>query len=59
MFDEERPKPKTEAFPRHLENMSVSELEDYIEALNAEILRTKEDIARKKASEEAAARVFK
>ncbi len=59
MFDEELPKPKTEGFPRNFENMSVSELEDYIGELKAEISRAEEDIAKKKASQEAAASVFK
>ncbi len=59
MFDEELPKPKTAGFPRNFENMSVSELEDYIDELKAEISRAEDDIARKKASQEAAASVFK
>ncbi|GJL84420.1 MAG: hypothetical protein DHS20C02_01950 [Micavibrio sp.] len=59
MFDEELPKPKTAGFPRNFENMSVSELEDYIEELKAEISRAEEDITKKKASQEAAASVFK
>jgi len=59
MFDEELPKPKTEGFPRNLENMSVAELEDYIAEMKAEIERVEGDIAKKKASEDAAASVFK
>lgn len=59
MFDEELPKPKTAEFPRNLENMSVSELEDYIEELKEEIGKAEADIAKKKASQDAAASAFK
>ncbi len=59
MFDEELPKPKTKDFPRNLENMSIEELADYVEELKAEIARVEEDRAKKKASQEAAASVFK
>lgn len=59
MFDEDLPKPKTAGFPRNFENMSISELEDYINELRAEISRAEEDIGKKKASQAAAASVFK
>lgn len=59
MFDEELPKPKTAEFPRNLENMSVSELEDYITELKEEIGKAEADITKKKASQDAAASVFK
>ncbi len=59
MFDEELPKPKTAEFPRNMDNMSVSELEEYIEELQAEIAKAEGDIAKKKASEDAATSVFK
>ncbi|MCB1720849.1 MAG: DUF1192 domain-containing protein [Alphaproteobacteria bacterium] len=59
MFDDDLPKPKVAEFPRNLENMSVSELEEYIEELKAEITRAEVDIAKKKASHEAAASIFK
>ncbi len=59
MFDEELPKPKTAGFPRNFENMSISELEGYIGELRAEIVRAEGDIAKKKASQEAAASIFK
>lgn len=59
MFDEELPKPKTAEFPRNLDNMSVSELEDYITDLKDEIEKVEADIAKKKASQDAAASVFK
>lgn len=59
MFDD-LPKPKTDnQFPRDLENMSVSELEEYILELQAEIERTRGDIEAKKASQNAANSVFK
>lgn len=59
MFDD-LPKPKPDAvFPRTLDDMSVSELADYIEELRAEIKRVEGDMAKKKASQDAAARVFK
>lgn len=59
MFDEERPKKKTSEFPRNLENLSLSELDEYVEELNAEITRVQEDAAKKKESQNAAASVFK
>lgn len=59
MFDDERPKPKTAEFPRNLESMSIADLEDYVGELEAEIERVKGDAAKKKASQEAAASVFK
>lgn len=59
MFDEELPKSKTAEFPRNLESMSISELDEYVQELEAEIKRAQEDAAKKKASQEAAASVFK
>lgn len=59
MFDEDLPKPKTAEFPRKFENMSIGELENYIGELKAEIARAEGDIAKKKASQEAANNVFK
>ncbi|MCB9982220.1 MAG: DUF1192 domain-containing protein [Rhodospirillales bacterium] len=59
MFDDDLPKPKTAEFPRNLENMSVSELEDYITELKAEISKAEGDITKKKASAEAADSIFK
>ena len=59
MFDEDLPKPKTSEFPKNMENMSVSELQDYIDELKEEIGKAEADINKKKASEEAAASVFK
>ena len=60
MFDEDLPKPKgDQAFPRNLEGLSVAELADYINKLQAEIIRVEEDITKKKASADAAASVFK
>ncbi|HOO80978.1 MAG TPA: DUF1192 family protein [Alphaproteobacteria bacterium] len=59
MFDDDLPKPKVAEFPRNLENMSVSEREEYIEELEAEITKVETDISKKKASHEAAASIFK
>ena len=59
MFDDERPKPKTAEFPRNIESMSIMELDEYVEELEAEIKRVQDDAVKKKASQEAAASVFK
>ena len=59
MFDDLPQKKTTEDFPRDLENMSISDLEDYIKDLDEEILRVKDNIKAKQASQEAAASVFK
>ena len=60
MFDDlPLPKKDTNDFPRNLENMSINELEAYIKELQGEISRVQTDIAGKKASQEAAASVFK
>lgn len=57
--DLEPRKAMTVTLPRNLENMSVAELEEYIEELNAEIGRVEADIEQKNASKEAADSVFK
>jgi len=60
MFDEELPKPSQATFsPLNLENMSISDLGEYITALTQEIKRVEDDIEKKKASQNAAASVFK
>ncbi len=59
MFDDDLPKPKTAVFPRNLETLSVSDLEEYIEELESEIARVKADIDKKKASSDAASAFFK
>ncbi len=60
MFDDDLPqKSAPQAFPRKLENMSVAELEAYIGALSDEIARVEQDIAKKKASQDAASAFFK
>ncbi|MEM7650661.1 MAG: DUF1192 domain-containing protein [Pseudomonadota bacterium] len=59
MFDDDLPKPKTAEFPRNMDNMSVSELEEYIGELKEEITKAENDITKKKASQDAAASVFK
>lgn len=59
MFDEELPIKKTTEFPRNLDGLSVDELQDYIEDLKGEITRVESDIAKKKASADAASSFFK
>lgn len=59
MFDDDTPKSKSDTFPRNLETLSVSDLNEYIKDLEDEILRVKTDIERKKSSQDAAASVFK
>ncbi len=59
MFDEEGRKIKIQEFPRKFEDMSIEEIEAYIVDLKAEILRAEGEIAKKKASMDAAASVFK
>lgn len=59
MFDDLPEKKTAHDFPRNLEGMSVNELQLYISELQQEIARVESDIAVKKASEEAAASVFK
>lgn len=59
MFDDDLPKKTVSEFPRNLDNMSVSELQDYIGDLEGEIQRAKADIDKKQASQAAASDVFK
>lgn len=59
MFLDDLPRPKTDTFPRNLENLSIDELQAYIQDLEAEIERVKQDIGKKRASIEAAAAFFR
>ncbi|MCB1682454.1 MAG: DUF1192 domain-containing protein [Rhodospirillales bacterium] len=60
MFDEELPRKKNDGtFPRNLERLSVAELEEYILELEGEISRARQDITKKKASQDAASSLFK
>ncbi len=59
MFDEEGRKIEIQEFPRNFDNMSIEELEEYIESLKAEVSRCEDDITAKKFSRDAAASVFK
>jgi uncharacterized small protein (DUF1192 family) len=61
MFDEEElPKKKSDSFvARNLERVSVDELYEYIQELQAEIARTEQEITRKKAASTAASSFFK
>lgn len=56
---EDLPTPKSENFPRNLENLSVKELEEYILELESEIVRARDDIKKKNASQDAANSFFK
>jgi uncharacterized small protein (DUF1192 family) len=57
---EDLPRPKkNDAFPRNLVDMSIQELQDYIQDMKVEITRVEADITKKKASIEAAASIFK
>ncbi len=60
MFDEDLPKTKdSNSFPRNLELLSVAELEEYMKDLEEEKKRVQDDISKKKASQDAAASIFK
>lgn len=60
MFDEELPRKKNDGtFPRNLERLSVAELGEYVLELEGEIARVKQDITKKKASQDAASTLFK
>ncbi len=60
MFNDDLPKLKPEMiFPRNIEDLSVSDLQDYIIELKSEIDRVNIDIEKKKSSQEAAASFFK
>ena len=57
-WEDVRPKPQA-AIGEPLATLSVKELEARIAVLEAEIVRVKEELARKKAHEAAAAALFK
>ncbi len=60
MFGDDLPKPKPESvFPRNIENLSVSDLGEYVGDLKEEIKRVEADMINKKASQDAAASFFK
>ena len=60
VFDsEEMPRPKANTeFPRNLDNMSIEELQEYIEELDTEKARVMADIKTKEASKSLADSVF-
>jgi uncharacterized small protein (DUF1192 family) len=59
-WDEERPRPaKATSIGDNLETLSVAELAARIRDLEAEIVRTRTELDRKRAHEAAAAAVFK
>lgn len=59
MFDDDLPVKKTTEFLRNLDNLSVDELEEYIQEMKVEIERVQVDIEKKKASANAADAFFK
>lgn len=60
MFNDDMPRKKPDKeFPRRLDALSIGELDEYVEDLKAEIARVEADKAKKKASRDAAASVFK
>jgi uncharacterized small protein (DUF1192 family) len=59
-WDEVRPKTaKAASVGENLETLSVAELEARIQAFEAEIARTRDELTKKKAHESAAAALFK
>lgn len=59
-WDEERPKrAKEPTVGENLETLSVAELEARIAAFEAEIIRTREELKKKRTHEAAAAALFK
>ena len=59
LLEDDNPAPTGPAKPKNLDFMSVSELEEYMEALRAEIQRTQAEIAKKSHSRAAADAFFK
>ena len=56
--DDLRPR-KSAVVPRNLEDLSIADLEEYIAALEAEIARVRQDIARKIRHREGVEGLFK
>jgi len=59
MFDDENEPQKKTPTLKNLEPMSVDELEEYIKDMKAEIVRTEDEIKRKKVHMDAASSIFK
>jgi len=59
MFDDELEPQKQSKPLTNLEPMSIDELNKYIDEMKAEILRTEQEISRKKAHMDAASSIFK
>ena len=59
MFDEDGRKITIREFPAKMDSLSIADLENYTEELKAEIDRAGAMIAKKKASQDAAASIFK
>lgn len=60
MFDDDLDKkPVSQEFPAKLDSLSVDDLHEYIDALEAEIERVKAEISKKQAAANAADAFFK
>jgi len=59
MFNDEKPKAASQDFPRNLERLSIEDLDGYVQDLEEEIDRVRQEKEKKKASAEAAASIFK
>jgi len=59
MFDDENEPQKKKPQLKKLDSLSIDELNDYIAECESEIVRTRAEIARKKASADAAHMFFK
>lgn len=59
MFDDDNQPRNAPKKPRPLDDMSIEELENYIAEMKEEIVRVEQDIAKKKAHQDAASSLFK
>ena len=59
MFDPENEPRNAPKKPKLLDNMSIEELQRYIQDMKDEILRVEKEIVKKKAHKDAAASIFK
>ena len=59
MFDDDLPKKKEDSLNKNLEPLSLDELACYIKELKDEIIRTEDEVKRKKMHMDSASSVFK
>jgi uncharacterized small protein (DUF1192 family) len=59
MFDDENEPVKKTPQIKNLEPLSIDELQNYIQEMKSEIIRTEEEIKRKRAHLDAASSIFK